>query len=40
MLQNLMALVENEEIKHALFKMNPWKAPGPDGFPTGFIQIC
>ncbi|MCH92036.1 RNA-directed DNA polymerase (Reverse transcriptase), partial [Trifolium medium] len=28
----------NEKVKNALFSMNPWKAPGPDGFPAGFYQ--
>jgi hypothetical protein len=37
-LQNLKAPMENEEIKHALFKMYPWKAPRPYGFPAGFIK--
>jgi hypothetical protein len=27
-----------EEVKHAIFMMNPWKAPGQDGFPAGFYQ--
>lgn len=30
--------IEDEEIRHAVFKMQPWKAPGPDGFPTGFYH--
>lgn len=28
----------NNEIKAAVFGMNPWKAPGPDGYPAGFYQ--
>ncbi|XP_058733915.1 uncharacterized protein LOC131605592 [Vicia villosa] len=27
-----------EEVHKALFSMKPWKAPGPDGFSTGFYQ--
>lgn len=27
-----------DEIKHVVFYMNPWKAPGLDGFPVGFYQ--
>ena len=27
-----------EEVRVALFQMNPWKAPGEDGFPAGFFQ--
>lgn len=30
--------VTDEEIKHALFCICPWKAPGPDGFPVEFYQ--
>ncbi|XP_058762472.1 uncharacterized protein LOC131635855 [Vicia villosa] len=30
--------VSNDEIRKALFSMKPWKAPGPDGYPTGFYQ--
>ncbi|XP_058783395.1 uncharacterized protein LOC131658074 [Vicia villosa] len=26
------------EIKSVVFSMQPWKAPGPDGFPAGFYQ--
>jgi hypothetical protein len=34
----LAAPISDEEVKNAVFKMPPWKAPGPDGFPTGFYQ--
>jgi hypothetical protein len=30
--------VKDCEVKKALFSMNAWKAPGPDGFPAGFYQ--
>jgi hypothetical protein len=34
----LAAPITQEEVKHAVFCMSPWKAPGPDGFPAGFYQ--
>jgi hypothetical protein len=34
----LNAPIQNEEVKKALFSMNPWKAPGPGGFPARFYQ--
>lgn len=36
--ENLMALVSDDEIKRAIFHMQPWKAQGPDGFPVGFVS--
>eukprot|EP00253_Pinus_taeda_P001999 PITA_01999 len=38
--QLLEAEVTNEEIKAALFAMEPDKAPGPDGFTARFLQTC
>ncbi|CAJ2675557.1 unnamed protein product [Trifolium pratense] len=35
---SLEAPINNDEVKHAVFSMSPWKAPGPDGFPAGFYQ--
>lgn len=29
-----------DDIKNALFAMNPWKAPGPNGNHAGFFQEC
>lgn len=37
-MEELENKVTNEEIKHALFCMSPWKALGPDGFPAAFYQ--
>lgn len=38
--QSLEAEVTNDEIKTALFAMEPDKAPGPDGFTARFLQNC
>lgn len=38
--QTLLKKFSMEEVKSALFKMNPDKAPGPDNFPTSFFQKC
>ncbi|GAU10769.1 hypothetical protein TSUD_426120, partial [Trifolium subterraneum] len=35
MLAALAAPIAYDEVKHAVFSMSPWKAPGPDGFPAG-----
>jgi hypothetical protein len=37
-LQSLEADITFEEVQRAVFNMKPWKAPGPDGFPAGFLQ--
>ncbi|KAL8100581.1 hypothetical protein AgCh_032729 [Apium graveolens] len=36
----LLEVVRPEEVKEALFSMNPNKAPGLDGFTPGFYQKC
>lgn len=36
--QALSKDVDNEEIRQAVFGMQPWKASGPDRFPAGFIK--
>jgi hypothetical protein len=36
--QGLKDNIQDAEVRKALFDMNPWKAPGPDGFPAGFYQ--
>ncbi|KAL8133749.1 hypothetical protein AgCh_008986 [Apium graveolens] len=36
--EELLGPVNEEEVKHALFQMNPDKAPGPDGMTPGFFQ--
>lgn len=37
---SLNAKFTEEEVKKAVFEMQPEKAPGPDGFPAGFFQKC
>lgn len=34
----LLATVRDEEVKTALFQMDPDKAPGPDGMTPSFFQ--
>ena len=36
----LEAKVTKNEVKDALFDMDPDKALGPDGFTTKFLQSC
>jgi hypothetical protein len=38
--QQLEAKISIQEIKEALFDMEPDKAPGPDGFTARFLQTC
>lgn len=38
--QHLARIPDEEEIREVIFSMNPWKAPGPDGFPAIFYQKC
>ncbi|WCJ18876.1 RNA-directed DNA polymerase (reverse transcriptase)-related family protein [Euphorbia peplus] len=35
---NLSSIFTREEVKEAVFSMNPDKSPGPDGFNPGFYQ--
>lgn len=34
----LVAPISDIEVQRAVLAMQPWKAPRPDGFPTGFYQ--
>ncbi|CAI9089131.1 OLC1v1023640C1 [Oldenlandia corymbosa var. corymbosa] len=38
--RDLNAHYTAEEIEKALFEMAPWKAPGLDGVPAGFLGNC
>eukprot|EP00253_Pinus_taeda_P017362 PITA_17362 len=38
--RSLEAEINKEEVKKALFDMDPDKAPGPDGFSARFLQVC
>jgi len=38
--ESLEAKVTKDEVKKALFDMDPDKAPGPDGFSARFLQAC
>jgi len=35
----LQTAISDQDVKHAVFSMNLWKAPGPDGFRLVFISI-
>jgi hypothetical protein len=37
-LGELSSPITNDEVRRAMFHMNPWKAPGLDGFLAGFYQ--
>lgn len=37
---SLLKEVSPDEVKNALFRMNPGKAPGVDGYTPGFYQKC
>lgn len=36
-LKRISSQVEDIEVKEIIFSMNPWKAPGSDGFHVGFL---
>ena len=36
--RQVIAPIDEKEVKEALFQMFPTKAPGPDGFPAHFFQ--
>jgi hypothetical protein len=38
MINKLKNTCTEDEVRRAVFSMQPWKAPGPDGFPAGFYQ--
>jgi hypothetical protein len=40
MKEKLETKVTKDEVKKALFDMDPDKAPGPDGFSARFLQAC
>lgn len=37
-MEKLCKNIKDDEINHVVFFMNPWKAPGLDGFHSGFYQ--
>lgn len=37
--EDLDKYITEAEIDAAMFSMQPWKAPGPDGFQAGFYQL-
>lgn len=38
MMQKLDVELKDEEVKQALYDMDPWKSLGSDGYPVGFYQ--
>ena len=32
--------ISRDDVRTALLATAPWKASGPDGFPTGFLRAC
>ncbi|XP_026434565.1 uncharacterized protein LOC113332106 [Papaver somniferum] len=34
----LTRIPDSDEVKHAIFSMQSWNTPGPDGYPPGFYQ--
>lgn len=38
--QMLIKIPQFQEVKEAMFQINAWAAPGPDGYQAGFYQHC
>lgn len=38
--QMLITFPAPKEVKDAMFQINAWAAPGPDGYQAGFYQQC
>lgn len=36
--EDMTTKVKEEEVRKPMFRMNQYKAPGPDGFPLAFFQ--